>query len=145
MPTVVIDVSREESFVSSARRRPASGKRGGRPPSGPQRKTAGTAPGTRTPPPARAGSVRAKAERHTALPLIYLTRLPRWVPFLVVLVLAIVALFAPGIGGAAALFVLAVLFAWLAYVSWPALTASGRTLRLAAVGMIIAAGVLKAQ
>jgi hypothetical protein len=79
------------------------------------------------------------------LPLIYLTRLPRWVPFLVVLVLAIVALFAPGIGGAAALFVLAVLFAWLAYVSWPALTASGRTLRLAAVGMIIAAGVLKAQ
>ena len=125
-----------------ARRRQSGGKRGGRPPAGPHSRAAGRAPGTRTPPPSRPGSVRAKAERRSFLHLAYLTRLPRWLPFLVVLALALVAIFLSGPIGAVLWFIVAAFLGWLAYFAWPALTPPARVLRLAAIGIVIAAAVI---
>ena len=126
-----------------ARRRPSSRKRGSRPPAGPQRRTSGRAPGTRTPPAAaQPGSTRAQFEQRSAAPLLYLTQLPRWVPFAIVLALAVVAIFVSGPIGAAALVLVAVFLAWLGYLAWPALTSSGRLLRVVSIGVILAAAVL---
>ncbi|MDX6288106.1 MAG: hypothetical protein QOG53_3591 [Frankiales bacterium] len=125
-----------------ARRRPSGSKRGGRPPAGPQGRAAGRAPGTRTPPPPRPGSARAKVERRSAVHLAYLTRLPRFLPFVVMLALALVAIFISGPAGGVAWFVVAAFLAWLAYFSWPALTPPARVLRIVAVGIVIAAGVI---
>ena len=125
-----------------ARRRRSRGNRGGRPPAGPHGRPAGRAPGTRTPVPSRPGSVRSKAERQNAVHLAYLSRLPRWLPLLVVLALALVSIFVSGPVGGVALFVVAGFLAWLAYFSWPASTGSARLLRLLAVGIVFAAGVV---
>lgn len=133
---------REGTPMPPPRRRPSGGKRGGRPPSGPQRRPQTRLPGTRTPPPARPGSTRARAERSGAVHLAYLSRLPRWLPFIVVLALAVVALFVPGPVGGIAWFVVATFLGWLAYYSWPALTPSARVLRVVAVGIVVAAGVI---
>jgi hypothetical protein len=63
-------------------------------------------------------------------------------PFVVMLALALVAIFISGPAGGVAWFVVAAFLAWLAYFSWPALTPPARVLRIVAVGIVIAAGVI---
>jgi uncharacterized protein involved in cysteine biosynthesis len=71
-----------------------------------------------------------------------LNRLPRLVPLVIVLALALLAIFVPGPVGGVALFVVAGFLLWLAYFSWPASTPASRLLRILAVGIVIAAGVV---
>jgi sterol desaturase/sphingolipid hydroxylase (fatty acid hydroxylase superfamily) len=91
--------------------------------------------------PAAPDSSRAALERRLAAPLVFLTRLPRWLPFAVVLVLVVVAVLVNGVVGAVALLVVAALLALLGYLSWPALEPSGRALRVGTVGVVIAVAI----
>src|SRR5215831_15194743 len=104
---------------------------GGRPRSGGQRPRG--APGGRPAPAGRsapadrsirpgtpgASETRQAVERFSARPLVFLTQLPRWVLLLIVLGLLISGFAVPGLIGAAALLLVAVLLGWLAYLSWP--------------------------
>lgn len=89
-----------------------------------------------------AGRTRRAVERHSAPLLLHIRRLPRWLVALGPLALLLAGLAAPGPFGSAALIALAVLLAWLGYVSWPSLRAPGRVLRLLAVGTLLALAVL---
>ena len=123
----------------SARRPPA--RRPAR--RGPARRSLlGTRPGAA--PSRPASPVRARTERGLGAPIVYLSSLPRWLPFAVVVGLGVVAVIVEGVVGAVLLGVLAALLAVLAYVSWPAVPASGRLLRVAAVGAIVVAAVVMA-
>jgi O-antigen ligase len=85
-----------------------------------------------------ASPTRQAAERRSARPLLYLHQLPRWVPPVVLAVLLIVGLAVKGPGGAIALCALAVLLGWLATLSWPRLTTSGRAGRLLVLAVLLA-------
>lgn len=86
--------------------------------------------------------VRRSVERWSATPLVFLHQLPRWVLPLVLVALLVAGMIGTGWVGATALLVLAALLAWLAYLSWPSMTPSGRALRLGAlvVLLLLAAG-----
>jgi uncharacterized protein DUF6703 len=88
------------------------------------------------------GSGRAAAERHLAFPVAYIAQLPRWLPFLVVVALVLVAGFVGGVVGGVLLLVVAALLGALAYLSWPTLPPAGRGLRVAAIAMVTLAAVL---
>jgi hypothetical protein len=60
----------------------------------------------------------------------------------IVLALALVAILVPGPVGGVTWFVISGFLAWLAYFSWPALTPMSRVVRLVAVGVTVAAGVI---
>jgi hypothetical protein len=92
--------------------------------------------------PGATGSTRANAERRFAVPIAYLAQLPRWLPFLVVVAIVLVAAFVGGVAGGVLLVVVAGLLAVLAYMSWPALPPQGRLIRVAAIGMVVIATVL---
>jgi hypothetical protein len=62
-----------------------------------------------------------------------------------VLALAVVAIVVAGPIGAAALVLVAVFLGWLAYLAWPALTPSGRLLRVISLGIILAAAFFTAR
>ncbi|MFB4315444.1 DUF6703 family protein [Actinomadura sp. 21ATH] len=81
---------------------------------------------------------RAAVERWSAAPLVFLTRLPRWVLLAVILALVAVGLVGSGWVGAAGLLVLLVLLSWFAYLSWPGLGMQGRILRIAALVLVAA-------
>jgi hypothetical protein len=81
--------------------------------------------------------LRGPAERRSAAPLIYLRRLPRWLPPLAAAALFIAGLAVPGWGGAAALCAVAAFLGWLAFLSWPALGAGGRLGRAVAVALVL--------
>jgi Ni,Fe-hydrogenase I cytochrome b subunit len=65
-------------------------------------------------------------------------RLPRWITGLAVAALLAVGLFVSGPFGGLALVPVAVLLAWLTYLSWPALGAGARLVRLAGVLVVVA-------
>jgi hypothetical protein len=69
-----------------------------------------------------AGRWRRKVERRSAVPLVWLHQRPRWIPPVVLGVLFIAGLMAPGPLGALCLLLVAVFFLWLAYLTWPSLT-----------------------
>lgn len=79
------------------------------------------------------GGLRVAIERRSAAPLLFLRRLPRWVPPVVLAALLVAGLAAEGWPGASLLLLLAVVLAWLGYLSWPRLTPPGRLLRVAAL------------
>jgi hypothetical protein len=61
---------------------------------------------------------------------------------MVLAALFILGLAVPGLIGAGALVLVAAFLGWLAAVSWPRLTPSGRLLRVAAIaGMLVIAGI----
>ena len=65
--------------------------------------------------------------------IVLLARLPRIVPFLVVLGLLLGGLLLQGIAGAVLLMLLAGLLGLLVYLAWPALPAQSRVIRLIVV------------
>jgi hypothetical protein len=66
------------------------------------------------------------------------SRLPRAVPFLVLLALLLVGLYAGGVVGGICTGVAALVVAWLLYLSWPRLTTSERLGRLAVLVLALA-------
>jgi hypothetical protein len=92
-----------------------------------------------------AGTARSSVERASARPLVFLRQLPAWVPLLAVLALLIAGFTLPGWIGATALLVIGLFLGWLGYLSWPALAARGRLLRVAAVAVVLALAVIQAR
>jgi hypothetical protein len=128
---------------------------GGRPRSGGQRPRGTTAgrpgsPGGRRIPAGRPGppgasETRQAVERFSARPLVFLHQLPRWALLLVVLGLLISGFAVPGWIGATALLLVTILLGWLAYLSWPSLSAPGRVLRVLALACMVAIVVWQAR
>jgi len=86
-----------------------------------------------------APGVRGKVERMTAPVLVYLSSLPRAVLPIASVVLLITGLAAPAVIGVPAMLLVIALIGWLTYVSWPAVQGVQRLLRLAVVGLLLAA------
>jgi hypothetical protein len=90
-----------------------------------------------------ASAGRRAVERRSAALLVYLHQLPRWVPPVVLAALLITGLTVHGIGGGIALVAVALVLVWLAVVSWPSLSPTGRVIRTAAIALVIAAAVVQ--
>jgi hypothetical protein len=90
-----------------------------------------------------ASPLRQATERRSAKPLIFLHQLPAWIAPVVLVALLIAGLAVRGPIGAVALCGVALVLGWLASVSWPRLSSSGRTGRLLAIVIVLAvAGVV---
>ena len=92
-----------------------------------------------------ASPARQATERHSARPLLFLHQLPAWVPPIVLAVLLVVGLAVKGPGGAVALGAVAAVLGWLASVSWPRLTAGGRSGRVLEIAIVLAVAVYQAM
>jgi hypothetical protein len=81
---------------------------------------------------------------HAAYPVLdRLERLPRLVPFLLVLALLVVGIFVPGWGFVATGLV-ALVVAFLIYYTWPRLTMPERLMRVAVLAIIVAVTIVQA-
>lgn len=87
---------------------------------------------------APATGLRAAIERASVGALTRLTRLPRALPFLVVLGLLVGGIFIGGAVGAVLLAVVVLVVAWLLYLGWPRLTTSERLGRTAVLLLAVA-------
>lgn len=83
-------------------------------------------------------TMRTSVERASRPLLVRLHVLPRAVVPLGTVVLVMVGVLAPPAVGLVALAVVALFVGWVAYLSWPAVTASGRLIRLAMVALVVA-------
>jgi hypothetical protein len=83
---------------------------------------------------------RDTAEWRSAVPLVYLRRMPPTVIPVLSAVLLVAGMVIKGPGGAAAIGLLLLFLGWLAYLSWPNLGPGGRALRV----LILAGGVVLA-
>jgi uncharacterized protein DUF6703 len=81
-------------------------------------------------------TVRESVLRASLKPAAYLHHLPRWLPAVLAAALFIAGLAIRGWAGAALLFVVTAFLAWLAGLSWPALNAQGRALRVLALAVL---------
>lgn len=88
-----------------------------------------------------ASPIRSKLERRSATLLVFLHRLPRWVPFVLMLGLLVAALLLKGVLAAVFLVLLCVVLAWLAFVSWPMLRAADRVFRVATIVAVLCGAV----
>jgi hypothetical protein len=91
-----------------------------------------------------ASPARQAAERRSARPLFYLHQLPTWVAPLVMVALLVAGLAVKGPGGAVALCGVAAVLGWLASISWPRLSVSGRLGRILGIGLVLALAGLQA-
>jgi hypothetical protein len=82
-------------------------------------------------------TVRQSVERASLKPAAYLHHLPRWLPAVLVAAAFVGGIAVRGWAGAALLFVVAAFLAWLAALSWPALGAQGRAVRVLAMAVLI--------
>jgi hypothetical protein len=81
---------------------------------------------------------------HASLPLMTrLSRLPRLVPFLILLALLVGGVLIGGPTGFVLMAVAAVFVAWVLYLSWPALSSSERIMRLAVLLIAVALAVVQ--
>lgn len=87
---------------------------------------------------AHAPGLRGAVERRSAVPVVFLHRLPRWVLLVSIFALLVVGMVATGWLGAAALLVLALFLGWFGYLNWPALDLQGRLLRMATLALLVA-------
>lgn len=85
-----------------------------------------------------ASPLRASVERRSATLLVFLHRLPRWVPLVLMLALLTAALLIKGVLGAVFLVALAAILVWLAFVSWPMLKPGDRAFRILAIVVVLA-------
>jgi hypothetical protein len=92
---------------------------------------------------ARPGSVRAAVENVSRPLLIRLSRLPRMVPFLVMLALVVAGLFVSGVGGFVLIMLGVAFLAWLLYLGWPQLAMPERLLRLAVIALAVGMAVIQ--
>ena len=88
--------------------------------------------------------LRRAVEQRSAVPVAWLASRPRWVPFVLVLVLLAAGLFAPPVVGVILLVVLLLLLAWLTFLSWPQLPGAGRLARLGVLALVVVAIVQRA-
>jgi hypothetical protein len=91
-----------------------------------------------------ASDARRRLERASARPLVWLQQMPRWIPPIVAAAVLVTGLAVPGAVGAVALLLVAAFLGWLAALSWPKLSPSGRLLRLAAVAGVVALALIQA-
>jgi hypothetical protein len=83
-------------------------------------------------------NTRRSLEKASAMPIAFLSQLPRWLAPIVLAALFVAGAVARGWIGAVALFLVAAFVAWLASLSWPALRLPGRLLRVLIVTLLIA-------
>jgi hypothetical protein len=83
-------------------------------------------------------TTRRSLEQASVKPIAFLHQLPSWLPPIVLAGLFVGGAVARGWIGAAALLLVAAFVGWLASLSWPALSPSGRLLRVAIVTALIA-------
>src|SRR5260370_42113845 len=91
--------------------------------------------------------LRAAIERRSAVPLVYVHHLPRWVLPLAMVGLLAIGMLGTGLLGGVALVLLAAVIGWLGYLSWPSDDLPGRLLRVAMLVFLLtfAAGPLAGQ
>jgi hypothetical protein len=82
-------------------------------------------------------TLRHQVERASRPLLLRLHGWPRPVLPVITVVLVLVGVLAPPILGVVALAVVALFVAWIGYLSWPAVSASGRVLRVVMVGLVV--------
>jgi len=85
-----------------------------------------------------ASPFRLAVERRSAALLVFLRGLPRPVPGLIVLALVAAGLVAPPVLGGIALLLVALVLAWVAYLSWPGVPPPARAIRLVVLALVIA-------
>ena len=94
-------------------------------------------------PETQASAGRQSLERRSAVTLLWLHQLPVWVlPVLLVVFLAI-GVSVGGVIGAIALAVVAAVLLWLAAVSWPRLSPTGRMIRVLTIAVVLGVAVLR--
>jgi hypothetical protein len=81
----------------------------------------------------------------SAVPLVYLRGLPRWLLPVVLAALLVAGLAVRGWGGAVALCAVAGFLGWLAFLSWPGAAATGRAGRLAVIACLLALAAYQAS
>ena len=81
--------------------------------------------------------LRRAVELRSTGPLTWLATRPRWLPFVIVLVLLLGGLFAPPAVAAVLLGLLALFIGWLTYLAWPQLDTGGRLTRLVVLAMVL--------
>ena len=91
----------------------------------------------------QASPARQAIEQRSATALLWLHQLPRWLAPVLAVVLLVTGLAVGGWAGALALLGLAVVLGWLASLSWPQLSAQGRALRIAVIGLVVLAAVFR--
>ncbi|GAA3749590.1 DUF6703 family protein [Salinactinospora qingdaonensis] len=89
------------------------------------------------------GSLRRKVEERSAVPLVFLHNAPSWVLPVTVAVLFLAGLALQGPVGAILLTVLAVFFAWLAYLTWPRFSRTEKAARCVLVSVVLALALLQ--
>ena len=82
-------------------------------------------------------------ERVSSPALVRLSRLPRLVPFVVMLALIVAGLFISGIVGCLIILLGVLFLGWLLYLGWPRLSMSERLMRMAVV--VLGAGLAVIQ
>jgi hypothetical protein len=87
--------------------------------------------------------VRAAVEEASRPLLIQLSRVPRIVPFLVMLALVVAGLFVSGVGGFVLIMLGVAFLAWLLYLGWPQLAGAERMLRLAVIALAVGMAVIQ--
>jgi O-antigen ligase len=88
---------------------------------------------------------RKAAEQRSAVVLLYLRGLPRWLPPVLLVLLLVAGLAVRGWGGAVALCLVAAFLGWLAFLSWPRLAAGGRLARAAVIALLLAVAAFQAS
>jgi hypothetical protein len=83
-------------------------------------------------------NTRRSLEKASAMPIAFVSQLPRWLVPIVLAGLFVGGAVARGWIGAVALFLVAAFVAWLASLSWPALRLPGRLLRVLIIALLIA-------
>lgn len=89
--------------------------------------------------PQPAPGLRGTVERRSAPLLLWLSARPKVLLPAVTVLLLLVGLVAPTPVGVPVLVLLALLIGWLSYLSWPAVDTAPRLLRVATVGLVLAA------
>lgn len=97
------------------------------------------------PGPAPAPTLRASVERATRPLLVRLYAMPRPLVPLLTVVLIAVGVLAPTAIGVAALTLVALFVGWIAYLSWPAVTAGGRLIRVLMLVLVVLLAVARVR
>ncbi|RNL86246.1 hypothetical protein EFW17_06285 [Halostreptopolyspora alba] len=87
--------------------------------------------------------LRHEIERRSAAPLVWLHNSPRWLLPAAMALVFVGGLALSGVAGAALLTLLAAFFGWLAYLAWPNLRQGERAMRVVAVSVLLALGLLQ--
>jgi hypothetical protein len=85
-----------------------------------------------------ASPLRNAVERRSATVVVFLSRLPRAVPGLLVVFLVAAGLLAKPVVSGVALLLVGLLLTWLVFLSWPRVPAPGRAVRVVVIAIVVA-------